>query len=160
MTTTPSSGVVALGDYALEVGIHSASFARFESEPERKQALALGTAMAKEQDDDSSLVRNVEELNETATAVTKKIERAQALSHAALEGRLLETDVLMRETDELLGLLTRLDRAGRFEEQLRLARAVHGLVAVSLRWLELLRSLRGALRSAQTLGDKDGQAWA
>ena len=133
MSATPNSGVVRLGDYSLEVGRHSASFARFASEPESEQALALGAAMAQERDEDSSLVRDVEELNETATAVTKKIERAQALSHAALEGGLLQTSALMSETDELLGLLTRLDRAGRFQEQLRLARALHGLLAVSLR---------------------------
>src|SRR5262245_31062284 len=158
MSATARSGVVRLGDYTLEVGIHSPSFARFEAQPESTQASALGAALEEEQDD-SSLVRNVEDLNETATGVTKKIERARSLSQAALEGRLLQTDALMTETDELLGLLARLDRAGRFEEQLRLARALHGLLAVFLRWLELIRSLRGALRAARALGDQEGQAW-
>jgi Tetratricopeptide repeat/Divergent InlB B-repeat domain len=160
VTATPISGAVPLGDYTLEVGIDSASFAQFESKPENKQARALGAALEKEREDDSALVRNVEELNQTATVVTKKIERGQALSQAALGGRLLQTDALVSETDELLGLLKRLDRAGRFEEQLRLARALHGLLAVSLRWLELIRSLRGALRSARAVGDQNGQAWA
>jgi hypothetical protein len=151
---------IRVGGYALEIGTDSASFAQFDSEPENDQARALGAALDQAQEGEPALVRAIEELNESATAVAKKIERAQALSRAAVEGQLLQPDALAAEIDGLLGLLTHLDRAGRFEDELRLARALHGLLVVSLRWLDLVRSLRGALRSARAIGDQNGQAWA
>jgi len=160
MTVARLSAAVRVGGYALEVGTDSASFARFESEAENENAQALGAALAEEPDGKPTFVGEVEEFNQSAEAVTGRVEKANALFRAAAEGRLLERDMLMGEIDGLLGLLDRLDRDGRFEEQLRLARALHGLLAVSFRWLDLIRSLRSVLASAQIAGDEAGQAWA
>jgi hypothetical protein len=73
---------------------------------------------------------------------------------------LLEADPLVAEIDSLLGLAERLDRDGRFAEELRLLRALHGLLALTRRWLELIRGLRRALSAAEDAGDLAAQAWA
>jgi Tetratricopeptide repeat len=159
MTAAPVTNPVRVGTYALEVGADSGSFAQFESKLEEENAQALTAALADRQEE-RTLVATVEQLDESTTAVTNKIERAHGLFRAAVEGRLLDRDVLMGEVDELLGLSKRLDRAERFEEELRLARALHGLLAVTFRWLDLIRSLRRALRSAKKAGDRAGEAWA
>jgi hypothetical protein len=159
MTPATVTSTVRVGAYALEVGADSGSFAQFESEREEVNAQTLGAALTEEQEE-PTFVAAVEELNESASAVTNKIERAHGLFRAAAEGRLLDRDVLMGEIDELLGLSERLDRSKRFEEQLRLARALHGLLAVTFRWLDLIRSLRRALQSAKEARDRAGEAWA
>jgi beta-lactam-binding protein with PASTA domain len=64
------------------------------------------------------------------------------------------------EIDTLLAVLQRRDRDGRFEEQLRLTRALSRLLAVALRWLDLLRSLRQLLAAAERHGDANAKAWA
>jgi hypothetical protein len=125
MTTAPVTSVVRVGAYALEVGADSGSFAQFESKREEENAQALTAAFAEKQEE-RTLVAAVEQVDETAAAVTNKIGRAHGLFRAAREGRLLDRDALMGEIDELLGLSERLDRAKRFEEELRLARALHG----------------------------------
>jgi Bacterial Ig-like domain len=150
---------VRVGGYALEVGTSAESFARFEPEPDAENAQALGAALAHEPDE-HALVEAVEGLQEDAAAVTNRVERANSLFRAAAEGHLLDPASLTGEIDALLGLLGRLDRAGRFDEELRLARALSGLLAISLRWLELVRVLRAMLRSAQAAGSLPGQAWA
>jgi hypothetical protein len=155
----PVTNPVRVGGYALELGAETASFARFEPEREDDRARALEAALG-EDVEGGTLIAAVEEFEEDAGAVTKRVERANELFRDAAEGRLLDPDVLTREIDTLLGVLGRLDREGRFEEELRVARALHGLLALSLRWLDLVRSLRSALRSAQMAGDQAGEAWA
>jgi len=154
------SSVVHVGAYALEVGADADSFAHFESEREAENARALHSALAEEHEDERPLVAVVEQLDETATGVTNRIEQAHQLFRAASAGHLLDRNILLSETDGLLALLERLDRAGRFEEELRLARALHGLLALTFRWLDLLRLLRRARRLAEALGDDRAQAWA
>jgi Bacterial Ig-like domain len=52
-----------------------------------------------------------------------------------------------------------LDRDGRFEEELRLLRALHGLLVLARRWLDLIRGLRRGLSAAEEAGDLAAQAW-
>jgi hypothetical protein len=100
-----------------------------------------------------------EKLQATAETVTRKCERAHELSRAAAEGRLLQADALMAEVDSLLRLAERLDRDGRFDEELRLLRALHGLLVLARRWLDLIRALRRAVGAAEQAGDLAAQAW-
>jgi hypothetical protein len=142
------------------VGPETGSFAQFEPEREEDNARRLRAALASEPGERRTRVGAVEELHESAAAVTRRIEQANDLARAAAEGRLLEQDALINEVDALLDLLGRLDRAGRFGEELRLARALHGLLVLSFRWLELVHSLRSTLQAARTGADEQGEAWA
>ncbi|MBM2822917.1 MAG: hypothetical protein HW413_1663 [Thermoleophilia bacterium] len=160
MTRLPVTGSVQVGGYVLEVGTQTGSFVQFEREGEKEHARALGEALAEKPEERPAAVDAVVELEDTADAVTDQIEHAAKLFRAAAEGRLLERDLLTGEIGALLGLLERLDKAKRFDEELRLARALHGLLVLAFRWLELVRSLRMVLSAARRAGDEAGQAWA
>jgi len=157
----PPTGSVRLGGYALEVGPETGSFAQFRPDRERKHARELAKALAEKPEEPlEAIAAPLEEVQHTAEAVTDRIEHARTLFRAAAEGRLLDPELLTAEIGSLLGLLQRLDRAGRFDEELRLAKALHGLLALGFRWLELVRSLRMVLAAARRAGDEAGQAWA
>lgn len=153
-----SPSEVRIGAYLLEVGTDSESFAEFGGKQEKENARAVAGALA-EAPDEPTVIDAVEELEERATAVTDRIERAHALSQAIAAG-VVERDLLMREIDSLLGFLDKLDRSGRFDDQLRLARALHRLLVLTFRWLDLVRMLRAALRSSRAANDAAGEAWA
>ena len=97
--------------------------------------------------------------SERADAVTTQVERADTLWTDFAGGR-LDIAAINNEIDTFLALLQKLDRSGRFAEQFRVARAVSRLLAVGLRWVELLRTLRRLLNSAQRLGHQEAKAWA
>jgi hypothetical protein len=157
---TDSVTGVRVGAYVLEVGPDCRSFTRYAPKREKENARKLAHAFEEsERDDLSPSVAALERLDESAADVTEKIEHAHALFRNVLSGRFGRDD-MMREIDGLLRLSERLDRAGRYEEQVRLARALHGLLATMFRWLDLLRTLRRALRSAKAVNDQAGQAWA
>jgi hypothetical protein len=153
------TGSVRIGRYALEVGTLAESYAVFEPDREERNLRDLRDALAEETDELSKSVAVLEEVQEHAQTVTAKIERSHELFMAAAEGRLLDADPLVAEVDSLLGLAERLDRDGRFEEELRLLRALHGLLALTRRWLDLIRGLHRGLSAAQEAGDLDAQAW-
>jgi hypothetical protein len=160
VTTSAGSASVRVGSYSLEVATHAGSFAQFEPEPEAENVEELQAALAEEPEQPPAAVAAIEEFQESADAVTGRIEQADKLLRAAAGGELLRLDNLSGEIDGLVDLLARLDKAGRFEEELKLMRSLNGLLALSLRWLELVRSLRALLRSAQAVGHAPGQAWA
>jgi Bacterial Ig-like domain len=155
----PVSGSVRIGRYALEIGAATESYVAFEPEREDQNTTALGDALAEDTEEVPRSIAAVEEFQEHAQTVTAKIERAHELFSAAAEGRLLDTDPLVAEVDSLLGLAERLDRGGRFEEELRLLRALHGLLVLTRRWLDLIRGLRRGLSAAEEAGDHAAQAW-
>ena len=155
-TSPPVTTSVRVGAYAIEVGTPSGSFAQFEAANEKANARALAAALAAEP---SRPVPAAEAFNESAAAIAKRVEQADGLFRAAAEGRLHELDSVSGEIDVLLAVLKRLDGAGRFEEELRLLRALHGLLAVSLRWLDLIRALRRGLAASETAGDQAAEAW-
>jgi hypothetical protein len=158
--TDPVSGSVRIGTYALEVGTFTESYAAFEPEREDQNVTALHDALAEEAGDVRTPVAALEKLEANAEVVTRKCERAHELSRAAAEGRLLEADAVIGEVDSLLRLAERLDRDGRFDEELRLLRALHGLLVLVRRWLDLIRVLRRALSAAEESGDLAAEAWA
>lgn len=160
MAETTRHGSVSVGEYSLEVESGSGSFAQYEPNDERTNRSALATALDAERDERPKPVAAIEEFQESAESVTGKIERADQLLKAAADGRLLDINNVSGEIDSLLDLFGRLDRAGRFEEELRLMRSLNGLLALALRWLDLIRSLRSLLSSAETAQHAAGRAFA
>ena len=163
------TGSALVGKYGLEVGAYGESSAQFVSTRSRadkaqarKNAAALRSVLS---EPDTPLeprtpVEAVETLEHTADAVTDRIEHANKLFKAVADHRLFDPNVLTGEISALLGLLDRLDHEGRYDEEIRLAKALHGLCVLAFRWLELLQSLRAALRAARVAGDDAGQSWA
>jgi tetratricopeptide (TPR) repeat protein len=150
---------VRVGSYALEVGTRSGSFAQFDAANEKENARALAEALAAEPSRPSRPVAAAEAFNASAAGVTKRVEQADDLFRAAAEGRLQDLESVSGEIDVLLAVLKRLDGAGRFEEELRLLRALHGLLALTLRWLDLIRGLRRGLAASEAVGDRAAEAW-
>lgn len=163
------TGSAPVGKYALEVGAHTGSFAHFASTSSgaakaqaRKNAAALRAALTEpdERPQSHTPLEAVEEFEQSADAVTDRVEHASKLFKAAFQDRLFDRTLLTGEIGALLGLLDRLDREGRYEEEIRVAKALHGLCVLAFRWLDLVRSLRSALAAARAAGDETGQAWA
>ncbi|MGH3024092.1 MAG: Ig-like domain-containing protein [Gaiellaceae bacterium] len=154
-----ASASVRVGAYTLEIGTQAGSFAQFDAASETENAQALAAALAAESSTLSRPVAAAEAFNDSAAAVTKRAEQADDLFRAAAEGRLHDLDSVSGEIDLLLAMLKRLDKAGRFEEELRLLRALHGPLALSLRWLDLIRALRRGLEASGAAGDQAAEAW-
>jgi Domain of unknown function (DUF5979) len=151
---------VRIGAYSLEVATLGGSFAQFETEPETENAQALETALEEEAGKPPAAIAAIEHFEEKADDVTGRVEQADKLLRTAAAGDLLQLDNVTGEVDALLDLFSRLDRAGRFEEELKLMRSLNGLLALTLRWLDLIRSLRSLLRSAKAANHAAGQAYA
>jgi PKD repeat protein len=96
---------------------------------------------------------------EDAAAVMEKVDRITALYTELASGR-LDVKSISDELGAFVDLLERLDRGERWKEVLRVARCLSMLLALAGRWLELLRSLRLALKAAERLGDPLEEAWA
>jgi len=159
--SSATTGAVILGRYRLEVGAPSGTAVStsgapegevgpleraLEGDPQREEAAGPGAALG-------AVVGE-------ASEVTAKAERALGLFRALAEGRVLDPSELTGEVDALLTLLERLDREGRWREALRLARSLSGLLALLMRWQQLVRSLGIALQAADKLGDLPAVAWA
>jgi PKD repeat protein len=92
-------------------------------------------------------------------AVNEKLTLASKLIADLATGH-IDLKEMTGVADELLGLLGRLDREGRCEEALRVARCLAILLAMLKRWADLLDSLQTALNIATQFGDVSGSAWA
>jgi hypothetical protein len=160
VTTVDATASIRIGGYSLEVATQVGSFARFEPEQESENAPELGAALDENPDGHAAAGTTIEEFEASAEAVTDRIEEAEGLLRASAEGKLLDPATLSGEVDSLLELLGRLDKAGRFDEELALMRSLNGLLALSMRWLELVRSLRSLLSSADAAGHNAARAFA
>lgn len=102
--------------------------------------------------------RTIGELTErsvmTASEATDRVEEAAELLRDALAGELVD----LARAGQVLDVLQRLDKDGRYEEWLRYARSVHGVLVLLRRWAELLRLLRTLLRSGDQVHEA-GRAW-
>ncbi len=85
---------------------------------------APGSRQEEEEPRRPKAVAAIEDFQETADEVTGKIEQADKLLQAASSGKLLDLGNVTGEIDPLLDLFARLDRTGRFEEELRLMRSL------------------------------------
>jgi hypothetical protein len=158
--STSSRATVAVGNYELDdLGSPEGAFALYTAEAEEENARRLAQALAAEGEERDSTAP-FDELIEDAQTVTGRCEKCVRLFNELAQGKALDPKVVSEEIDSLLELLGRLDRVGRHREALRLARDVSALLALFLRWLELVRSLRLALRLASSLGDPGMEAWA
>jgi hypothetical protein len=154
------TGQLALGGYLLEVGA-AAGTSLTVAAGETQSATALGEALNRDdRDDRRKPLKAFEQDIEDADTVTAKTERSIELFTDLAEGRFLDRRVLNREIDLLLETLTRLDQAGRFEDEVKLARSLSKLLALTLRWAALVETLRRAFKAATALTDNSSSAWA
>ena len=151
------TGRVQAGRFVLEVGSPAGMRAHF-APALATDATALRVALSQPETQDT--VSGAEEVVEDVESVTSKVERSLELFTALAQGRILDRKVLLKEVDVLLGVLERLDRQGRHRDALRLARVLAAVLALAMRWVALVESLRIALRAARALGDAPGIAWA
>jgi len=152
------TGRVNAGRYVIEVGAPAGMKLVVAAPSQRSDARPLAQALERSQTE-STPVAELSELVDDASDVTRRGERAVALFVALAEGR-VDREALKLEIDELIGLLGRLDRKGRFAEALGLARATSDLFALALRWVALVQALHVALRAARSLVDSSAEAWA
>jgi hypothetical protein len=154
------AGSVHVGSYVVGVGTTGGSFVQFDAAAEKRQARGVSEALDAGPEATPAPVEVVEDFKTSAETVTNRIDHAKRLCEAATQGRLLDRDLVTAEVGALLQLLQRLDKEGRYDEELRLARALHGLLVLTFRWLELVRTLRVALRAARNAHDAVSEAWA
>lgn len=96
-----------------------------------------------------------------AQEATTKVEQAESLLQDVLDGSLLDPADLLERAGEMLKVLARLDEDDRYEEWLRYARAINGLLALTMRWARLVSSLRDVLRAAEGVPELErAVAWA
>src|SRR5207244_8754500 len=136
-------------------GSPEGTFVVFGAQHEDANARALRESLrAGEKEDEAQPDRDLlAAFEDDASTITERCEKAVRRFTEIAQGRVLEPKVLAGEIDDLLGLLERLDREGRHKDALRIARELCALLALLLRWLDLVRSLRVALRAARALGD-------
>ncbi len=152
---------VEVGGFALAVGSSAGTLIERgdgperidDSEPLRK---ALDESTPGKAEPGPALATEIEEASES----TAKIERAVALGKGIGEGHALDPTQLSLEVGALLDCLERLDRKGKHRKSLQMARALATLLMLLKRWVDLLKTLRGALRAAGQLGDQEAIAWA
>jgi PKD repeat protein len=165
---------VAIGSYSLALGdragtaIASADGADMPALAQtivpatgRDEPRSLAKALARarrERDPPRTGVVVLEGVGRDASEVADKIERVVGLFTELAQGR-LDPASISDEVKGLCDLVQRLDREGRWEEALRLVRALAMLLALLGRWIELLQSLRVAVGAAERLADDLGKAW-
>jgi hypothetical protein len=157
---TRSSGVT-IGRYELTIGagagtLINAATADTAAQDPARLARALQEEPEKPPDRTPGVVAG--SIVDAAGEATARAEEARALVTALLDGSLLRPPP--ERIDIMLELLQRLDAGGHWEETLRLARAINGLLALAMRWADLVRSLGVALRAADNVGDRSAIAWA
>lgn len=157
---------IEVGDCTLEVGDPAGTRVEAASQPDSsgaEVAAELSTALAEDAKAEGRGRTSTEagaDLVDQASATTAKVEQAATIGRGLAQGEVLDPAQLGIELDAVLGLLERLDRDGRWEEALRLARAASTLYSLARRWAALLRSLRAALSAGKALGDLKAVGWA
>jgi hypothetical protein len=158
------TGTVSAGRYVLEVGAAPGTLVSSPAQPQKGDPRPLRRALKKGGDGgklrEKAAAGPLADVVGEASEVTVRAERAVALFRAVVEGNVLDPKLLSSEIDALLALLERLDSDERWQEAQRLGRALSGLLALTMRWVELVRSLNIALEAAHTLGDSPAVAWA
>ncbi|MBV9944309.1 MAG: IPT/TIG domain-containing protein [Solirubrobacterales bacterium] len=156
---------VSVGGYSLDVGPEAGISIKIVSEPS-KQAAERASALARAVSKDDKArkgtrgpVDDLEIATDRVDEATDQVERADRLWVGVATGH-VDVTAVNNEIDTLLALLQKLDKSGRFKEELRVARSLSRLLAVAMRWIELLRTLHEARALAERLGDLDAKAWA
>jgi Bacterial Ig-like domain len=156
------TAAVHVGSYQLEFGPPEGTFALFDPQRETTNAgnLAEALATAGHEENQAQLATALDEFVDDASTVTGRCEKIVGLFNDIAAGKALDPKIVLAEIEASLGLLEGLDRDHRHEEAFRLARDLCALLALLLRWLELVRSLELAVRSARAIGNGQDEAWA
>jgi hypothetical protein len=101
-------------------------------------------------------VGRIPESLDKASTFTDRVEQAVNLATAIGEGRV--TDVV-EQIDGVLDLAGQLHRAGRYEDELRVLRALYRATVLTLRWVALVEVLRRAFSTACAYADTHATAW-
>ena len=157
MPPSPPIRSVAIGRSVITVGVPGGTLitagTRLSADAETADPLELAAALGQEEPRET-----IGELTErsvmTASEATDRVEQAAELLNDALAGELVD----LARAGQVLDVLQRLDKDGRYEEWLRYARSVHGVLVLLKRWAELLRLLRTLLRSGDQVNEA-GRAW-
>lgn len=110
-------------------------------------------------DERKSPPQAAEEIVDKAASVTTKVERANDLYRDLADGK-LELAQVNNAIDALIGVFGRLDREGKHEEALRVARILSKLLALARRWAALLEMFKSVERAGELLGRPEVVAWA
>jgi uncharacterized repeat protein (TIGR02543 family) len=148
---------VYVGGYRLKVG--DAAGTLIAEAPAPGEAGAGGLARALEQERERTLGEAAEKKVDTAAEVTAFTEEAVDIFRDVAAGEFDLRDVSGR-VDLMLDVLQRLDKEGRWEEALRLGRALSGGLALLFRWIDLVRSLRLIRTAAEKAGKPAVVAWS
>jgi hypothetical protein len=149
------SARVQVGRFVLQIGSPAGMRADF-AHGEPVESSTLGAALSQPE---PPAALGAEQAIDDAESVTGKVERSLELFTALAQGN-VDREFVLKETDALLAALERLDREGRHRDAIRLARALAALLALAMRWVALVNSLRVALGAARALGDAPAIAWA
>jgi hypothetical protein len=157
MATSPPTRSVEVGRYALAVGAPGGTLIAPGPGISEQTAVTapaeLEQALASEPDEPQTGGQQAEAAVMAASEATARVEQAEDLLRAALDGSLLDPDALSKRAGAMLDVLRSLDHDGRWEEWLRYARAINGLLALAQRWAALVRSLRTTLAAAERIPD-------
>jgi hypothetical protein len=156
------TGTVTVGRYVVVVGAPAGVRLTLALPANRTAGRPVADALARQEAADSPRgpAAELSDGVEDASRVTDAAEKAIHLFSALAEGKVLEPELLEAEVHAVLGLLKRVDREGRHEDAIRLARAVSALLILMLRWVDLVDSLDLALRAAKEALDSPALAWA
>ena len=158
------SKTVEVGEFRLDIGAPTGMAISLapEAVAQKDNQADLTAALAQEDRDDEDqhgAVAKIDDASRKSDDITTQVERADSLWIGLATDR-LSVSAVNNEIDTLLAVLQRLDQAGHFDDQLRLARALSRVLAVALRWIDLLRSLRALLAAAKHRRDGHAKAWA
>ncbi|HEV2786774.1 MAG TPA: hypothetical protein VGV67_10325, partial [Solirubrobacteraceae bacterium] len=150
-----STGRVVVGKVVLDVGAPGGSTVRSVRLRPAPPPPELAAALQAEWPAPAQVV---EEAVESAEKVTGEVDHAAKLFTRVVRGE-LDVATIAAELERLVGLLARLDRAGRYPEVLRLARVLSRLLTLATSWVALVETLRVAAHAARELADSDALAW-
>lgn len=155
-----TTGRTKVGRWVMHVGAEAGTVLEAAEAPESTESDRLAAAIDEQGVGPAPGPARLEAAIESATEVTRRAERALELFQAVATGKVLTSDFLAKELDDAIDLLRRLDKADRFEDELRLARALAGLLLLLGRWAALVQTLRIAFRAASAMANTAGEAWA
>lgn len=155
MVAAAPMGSVSVGRYRLDVGDAAGTLIAPSDAPPEADSTSVARALRER----GTLGAGAEQLVDDASEVTSRTEQAVALLGELAAGR-MDPRSVSGHVDLMLDMLERLDRQGRWTEARRLARALSGLLALLLRWVDLVRSLNLVRATAERLHDRAAVAWS
>jgi hypothetical protein len=154
-----TTGRVAVGRWTLYVGADAGTILEPAEEEGREAGAALAAELDEQGVDPASAPDRVVAAVESVEEVTRRAEHLTKLFTDVVTGRVLSSEFLKREVDSGFELLRRLDKADRFEDELKLAQhLVRGLMLLG-RWAAVVQTLRIAFRAASAHANTAAEAW-